>query len=46
MLAIPLMGAVFRHFEETTRAIEAHMRSQLPSIQHHVDAFRADTRSR
>jgi len=46
MLAIPLMGAVFRHFEETTRAIEAHMRSELPSIQHHVDAFRADTRSR
>ncbi len=40
MLAIPLMGAVFRHMEETTRAIEAHMRSQLPSIQRHVNAFR------
>ena len=46
MLAIPLMGAVFRHMEETTRAIEAHMRSQLPSIQHHVDAFQADIRSK
>jgi len=45
MLTIPLMGAVFRHMEETTRAIEAHMRSQLPSIQHHVDAFRASIRS-
>ena len=46
MLAIPLMGAVFRHMEETTRAAEAHMRSQLPSIQHHIDAFRADIGAR
>jgi hypothetical protein len=45
MLAIPLMGAVFRHMEETTRAMEAHMRSQLPSIQHHVDAFRVNLRN-
>jgi hypothetical protein len=46
MLTMPLMGAVFRHMEETTRAIEAHMRGQLPSIQHHVDAFRANMRTR
>jgi hypothetical protein len=43
MLTIALMGAVFRHLEETTRAIEAHMRSQLPSIQHHIDDFRLNT---
>jgi hypothetical protein len=45
MLTIPLLGAVFRHMEETTRAMEAHMRSQLPSIQHHVDAFQVNLRN-
>jgi hypothetical protein len=42
MLAIPMMGAVFRHMEETTRSIEAHMRSQRPMIQRHIDAFRVN----
>ena len=42
MLAIPMMGAVFQHMENTTRGVEAHMRSQRPMIQRHIDAFRVD----
>lgn len=42
MLAIPMMGAVFRQMEQTTRDIEARMRTQRPAIQSHIDAFRID----
>jgi hypothetical protein len=45
MLATPMMGAVFRHMEETTRAIEAHMRSMQPQLQHHIEAFRESIRT-
>lgn len=44
MLTIPMMGAVFRHMEETTRAIESHMRSLRPQIQRHIDAFKVNIR--
>jgi hypothetical protein len=45
MLAIPMMGAVFQHMEETTRGIEEQMRSQRPAIQRHIDVFRDNIRS-
>ncbi len=44
MLAIPLLGSVFRHMEDTTRAIEADMRSRRPQMQRYFDEFRANTR--
>lgn len=45
MLAIPMLGAIFRHLEETTRAIEAEMSARKPSMQRHFDAFRVSTGS-
>ncbi len=42
MLAIPMMGAVFRHMEGTSLEIEAHMRSLRAAIQRHIDAFRVN----
>jgi hypothetical protein len=44
MLAIPLLGSVFRHMEDTTRAIEADMRSRRPEMQRYFDEFRANIR--
>ncbi|MSQ60310.1 MAG: hypothetical protein EXR36_11890 [Betaproteobacteria bacterium] len=44
MLAIPLLGSVFRHMEDTTRAIEADMRSRRPQMQRYFDEFRANSR--
>ncbi len=45
MLTIPLMGAVFRHFEDVTRQMEARMVEQRPSLQGHFDQFLAATSS-
>ncbi|MEQ1880198.1 MAG: hypothetical protein ABL878_04425 [Burkholderiales bacterium] len=45
MLAIPMLGAIFRHLEDTTRAIEADMSAQRPAMQRHFDAFRANVGS-
>jgi hypothetical protein len=45
MLSIPLMGAVFRHMEQVTRNIEDRMVAMKPQMQHHLDAFRSNTRS-
>ena len=45
MLTIPLMGAVFRHMEQVTREMEQAMIRTLPSVQRHLDAFRANTQS-
>lgn len=44
MLAIPLMGAVFRHMEEVTRQMEARMMSIEPQLQRHFDRFLVATR--
>ncbi len=44
MLAIPLLGSIFRHMEDTTRAIEADIRSRRPDMQKYFDEFRANTR--
>lgn len=45
MLAIPLMGAVFRHMEQVTRNMEAKMVAMRPDLQHHFDAFRSNVTS-
>jgi len=45
MLAIPMMGAVYRHMEEVTREMEEEMARMLPSVQPHLDEFRRNTRS-
>jgi hypothetical protein len=44
MLAIPLMGSVFRHMEDTTRAIEADMLARRPEMQKYIDEFKTATR--
>lgn len=43
MLAIPLMGAVFRHMEEVTRQMEARMAGMRPQLQRHFDSFLVNT---
>lgn len=44
MLIYPLLGSVFRHMEEVTRAIEADMVARRADVRQHFDAFRANTR--
>ena len=43
MLTIPMMGAVFRHFEQVTREMEARMVSMRPQLQRHFDQFLVNT---
>lgn len=45
MLAIPMLGAIFRHLEDTARAIEAGMVARRKDVQRHFDAFRASVGS-
>lgn len=44
MLIYPLLGSVFRHMEDVTRAIEADMVARRPAMQTYFDQFRANTR--
>ena len=44
MLAYPMLGSVFRHMEDTTRAIEANMITRRPEIQKYFDEFRKNTK--
>jgi len=43
MLIYPMLGSVFRHMEDTTRAIEAEMIARRPEVQKYLDEFRANT---
>ena len=35
------LGEIFRHLEDTTRAMEAEMVARRPQVKRHFDAFRA-----
>lgn len=45
MLAIPMLGAIFRHLEDTTRVIESSMSARKKDMQRHFDVFRASVGS-
>ena len=44
MLAIPLLGGIFRYMDGLSADIEARMRAQRPEIQPLIDAFKAAAR--
>lgn len=44
MLIYPLLGSVFRHMEDVTRAIEADMVARRADVQRYFDEFRANTK--
>ena len=41
MLAIPLMGEIFRYMDRVSADIDAQMRSRRPQVQEHIQAFKA-----